>query len=286
MRLFLFVLVCFTSTVLLSQEKTFPIESIEIQSGFITYNPINVFQDDIEKFLPNSELSNKDFSQFSSYDYWSNSESYQFSFLVHLHQKSFRKVAYKLKFGTHFSKSAPITFEKHKENSFTFDTLQSAKNSEIYYLDSVISERYTFLNQGNNIGLVAELELTNNKIKAWKWSAGLGVNLGLSVSNKSELQYKEERYTNLRPKDRDNYSSFFSYQTPTTFSRTDAPNAVFANLYFPLRLDYQLSMSKAFWNRIKLGYEIRPGIYWFSIAGVDNYSTGNFGSSFNIKIRL
>lgn len=286
MRLFLFTTTWLFSTLLFCQEKTFPIESIEIQTGFITYNPINIFQDDIDKFLPNSEVSQKDFSQYSSYDYWDNSESYQFAFLVHLHQKTIRKIAYRFKFGTHFSQSAPISFEKHKQNTFAFDTLNSSKNGETYYLDSVINESYTFLNQGNNMGLVAELELSNTKIKAWKWSAGLGLNFGLSLNNKSELKYKEERYTAIKPKGEDNYISSYNYQPAKTISKKDAPNAFYANLYFPLSLDYQLSMSKPFWNRIKLGYVIRPGIYWFSIANTGNYSTGNFGSTFNIKVRL
>ncbi|MGI9191226.1 MAG: hypothetical protein ACR2IL_03825 [Chitinophagaceae bacterium] len=280
------------STQLLNAQSKVKVSEFSVSTGsFMQESPISQFAD-WQRMAPGSSLLptlSKDLSSFDQMNseinggnVWSANLGLQFSDRAGMRYN--RNPL--LRIGIQYQGATVLSQSFRKETTYAHDTLTSSQTGEQTYVDSIQIDHYDINYRQKRLMLDASLIFRTKSQSRWGLFAGIGMSLGASFRNQTELNYSMYKGTNgIIPIHNMAFHNMFGNNNDKRHEHF-ANTASFAGaLYIPLGASFRLSNKHEFWNKISLTLETRPGLYWSGIPELTT-TTLNTGVATQVGFRV
>jgi len=191
-----------------------------------------------------------------------------------------------LRIGIQYQGATVLSQSFRKETLFAKDTLTSSQTGEQTYVDSIHIDNYNIDYRQKRLMLDASLIFRTKSESRWGLYAGIGMSLGASFRNQTDIDYS--LYKGISGNSRLNDYRFWNGANFDKDKRKEqfANQGSFAGaLYIPLGASFRLSNKHDFWRKINLILETRPGLYWSGIPELTS-TTMNTGVATQVGFRV
>jgi hypothetical protein len=280
------------STQLLSAQSKVKVSEFSVSTGsFMQESPISQFND-WQRMTPGSSLLpalTKDLSNFNQMNsemnggsVWAANLGLQFTDRAGMRYN--RNPL--LRLGIQYQGASVLSQSFHKQTTYAHDTLTSSQTGAQTYVDSVQVEHYNINYRQKRLMLDASVIFRTKNSSRWGLYAGIGMSLGASFRNQTEIDYTMYKGTNgTNPLHGFTFNNMFG-NTKDNQRELFANNTSFAGaFYIPLGATFRLSNKHEFWNKISLTLESRPGLYWSGIPELTS-TTLNTGVATQVGFRV
>ncbi|MBU3675614.1 MAG: hypothetical protein FGM54_00295 [Chitinophagaceae bacterium] len=280
------------STQLLNAQSKVKVSEFSVSTGsFMQESPISQFAD-WQRMAPGSSLLptlSKDLNSFDQMNseinggnVWSANLGLQFTDRAGMRYN--RNPL--LRLGIQYQGASVLSQSFHKQTIYAHDTLTSSQTGEQTYVDSIQVEHYDINYRQKRLMLDASLIFRTKSQSRWGLYAGIGMSLGASFRNQTELNYSMYKGTSgIVPMHDMVFHNMFGNNNDNRHEHF-ANKASFAGaLYIPLGATFRLSNKHEFWNKISLTFETRPGLYWSGIPELTT-TTLNTGVATQVGFRV
>lgn len=191
-----------------------------------------------------------------------------------------------LRIGIQYQGTSVLSQSFHKETLFAKDTLTSSQTGEQTYVDSIQVDHYDINYRQKRLMLDASLIFRTKSESRWGLFAGIGMSLGTSFRNQTDIDYNMSKgVTGVARLHDMMFSSMYSKDNDRRHEHF-ANKASFAGaVYIPLGASFRLSNKHDFWRKINLILETRPGLYWSGIPELTT-TTLNTGVATQVGFRV
>ncbi len=139
-----------------------------------------------------------------------------------------------------------------------YDTLISTVTGGSYPVDTVFQERYQAHHTRNRIGLDVALVMERNTRSRWSFQWGAGIMGGMGVNGRGEVSLHHSRSIE-NSLHQIQYGDSIAYDRTLKRESFKTANTHWYALYLLFGVDLRLAQEHAFWSRMSLHYEARPG---------------------------
>jgi len=166
-----------------------------------------------------------------------------------------------------------------RDNKFRIDTFTSSRTGQKIYIDSSVSETYSFDHFASLLKLdisVVWRTSTNRKMKLF---AGIGCLAGTSLYAVTTIEYYKSSYVNAPF-----IANYNRYHTNLHTTETyHQKNQTSAAIYCPFGLDYQISKKSRFWKTLNIFMESRVQIFYKNIPELGHSIRSGIQIGFGIR---
>lgn len=275
---------------------------VSILGGFMIGSSQYVSIADYSKLAPESKLLKADLSQYIQSESYAINGSGNFSVLLGMRFGKKDGTAYKpnpiLRAGFSYFNSANFSSGLYQSTNKRYDTLLSYQTGTEIFVDSVSQRNYNMMYNSQQIRLDLSLIFRTDGKARWSFYSGIGLNAGVSLNAKTQINYSNYAYTETDGKTSAStnqassypfYVSFYNSAPPesevTSYTETfrNKNNTAFS-AYVPLGVDFRIGKKRAFWKRTHLFCEFRPGINSTSIPELGTFNSAYWQTNFGVKI--
>jgi hypothetical protein len=244
---------------------------------------------EFQSLAPQSELLDKNFSNYSSYLGSSGTSSGTFSAMVGLQFRDKQKTSYKksplLRLGLSYFSTSTISGGLYKTDRQAFDTLTSSQSGQLAFVDSIYSNNYSMNYSSDQLRFDASLIFRTNPEARWSIYSGIGISTGFSINAYTDIYYgnfstTETTYANGSTSISYNTNGEDNQQSERFKNKTNFG----ASTYIPMGLDFRLANKGEFGRRIHLFYEIRPSLTFTSIPELSTYANVGIHQGLGLRV--
>lgn len=280
-----------TSNMLMAQSKV-KVSEFSVSTGSIMQeSPITQFSD-WQRMAPGSSLLpnlSKDLSNFTQSNselnggnVWSANLGLQFSDRAGMRYN--RNPL--LRLGIQYQGATVLSQSFHKQLTYAHDTLTSSQTGEQTYVDSVQIDHYDISYRQKRLMLDASLIFRTKSESRWGLYAGIGMSLGASFRNQTDMDYSMYKGVSGVARMHDMFfSNMFGNDNDRRHEHFANTSSFAGALYIPLGASFRLSNKHDFWRKISLILETRPGLYWSGIPELTS-TTLNTGVATQVGFRV
>jgi hypothetical protein len=234
--------------------------AIGVQSSF---NSLNL--QEYQAKYPESEILNRDYSNFSRQNYGYNGDITSLQFLFGYQLKSNDRIENRLRMGISYGGFSIGTSSYFNTTSHAYDTLTSSRTNEEFYVDSVYSENLDFRSNAQQVGLDLSYIFRANPYGRWSFYTGIGLELGVNFNTKFEANYYGGSY--YQSEGTYSYYNFEETQNSSVFEQEiyDIDDSFYTKLYVPIGINFRIAKNNNFWKHVLIYSEFRPAIQFSNI---------------------
>lgn len=270
-----------------AQENTnsgFQIKSASIQFGLSSGSTAPISLTDFQKLAPNSDFKESDLFGFErqNYSYESAGTSFSLNLIIAKPQnEKLAKLNAEFRLGLSFQQADVFTLNYNRTEEFRVDTLISQRNGEQLFVDSIYSQNYDLAYNQRHVMIDADVTVSTNPNKRWKFYGGIGFSLGVSVAPQTTISYNAssslDRNVNFDEIYQPGFDSEFDYES----FGNDA--GFFGRVYVPLGLDFRIGKRKETLKKYHLFLESRPSLTFQSVPELNAVTTTSSVTGFGFR---
>lgn len=268
--------------------KKINIQSIQIQTGFITKGNSFGTLADFKKLAPESDLLENNMDGFSQSDENSGSTNGMFSAAIGMQFGNKEKADYRanpiLRLGVSYYWGENLIGDLNKEIQKPYDTLISTLTGRTYYVDSIISEMYDMRYLSEQLRFDGSLIFRSNPKARVSLYTGIGLSAGFSINTRTEINYSQSGGTETVDPYYHSSSSMYMLMDFYKTEKFKNESNFNASAYIPMGVDFRLGRKNEFWKLMHLFYEMRPGINLLSIPELDTNTSGGIQIGFGLRV--
>lgn len=153
------------------------------------------------------------------------------------------------------------------KNTYRVDTLIAASSNSTVYVDSVSDVSLDINKRTELINLDVSVIFRTDTSKLWSLYGGAGLSTGVSINSYTEVNVQDNSYYQFSGdySPESNGNSFYMNRWENNYERHENKANFMANIYFPIGIDVRLGQKTAFWRRLHLFYEARPGVSMLTV---------------------
>ncbi len=280
----LFALAMAAGAMAQDESKSLEIKSASVQFGLYTGDAGVSNFIDFQKLAPTMTLTENDLVGFSNQNGYIDNSGPAFSAnLIFAKPNAGNAARFNLEYrvGVSFQQVDLMNQNYHREDEYRIDTLLSSRNGKEFFVDSIQNQNYYLTYTQRHVMLDGDVTISTNPQKRWKFYAGIGVSLGLSVSPTTEISYTSNSYIEGRI---DEDEEFYLESDGNT-ERFSNKGGFFGRVYLPLGIDFRIGKKKESLTKYHLFVESRQSLNFQSVSELSSIttiaSTGGVGMRYN-----
>lgn len=271
-------------TAQVAENSVLQVKSANVQIGFYSGNSVVSNLSDFQKLAPNSTFQESDIVGFRAQNSFYGSSGQAFSMNLVFDKptsETLSRLNAEFRFGLSYQQADIFYLSYGKTNRYRVDTLTSSRKGEQTFIDSVYSQDYTLSYTQRHVMVDADIVISTNPNKRWKFYGGIGLSVGLSVAPYTTISY--DTRSNLEEQDRpnDGFNSDFEFENTTERFRNDG--GFFGRVYMPLGVDFRIGKRKESLKKYHLFSESRPSLTFQSVPELNMISTTANVTSFGLR---
>jgi len=239
---------------------------------------------DFQQLAPKMTLTENDLIGFSNSNGYIENAGFSFSANIILAKPSSENTPLfnpEFRFGVSFQQADVLNQTYHRRDEYRVDTLQSSRSGEEFYVDSIQNQQYSLSYVQQQVMLDGDVIISTDPQKRWKFYAGVGLSLGLSVSPRTEIASISYSYIDGRG----NEIEDLDYQNEGNLERYSNKGGFFGRVYLPLGIDFTLGKRKESLKKYHLFVESRQSLNFQSVPELSPMTTlsssGGIGLRYN-----
>lgn len=271
-------------TAQVAENSVLQVKSANVQIGFYSGNSAVSNLSDFQKLAPNSTFQESDIVGFRAQNSFYGSSGQTFSVNLVFDKptsETLSRLNTEFRFGVSYQQADIFYLSYGKTNRYRVDTLTSSRSGEQTFIDSVYSQDYNLSYTQRHVMVDADVVISTNSKKRWKFYGGVGLSLGLSVAPYTTISY--DTRSNVEEQDRSNngFNSDFEYENTEERFRNDG--GFFGRVYLPIGVDFRVGKRKESLKKYHLFSESRPSLTFQSVPELNMISTTANVTSFGLR---
>lgn len=287
---FFLILVSITLGTSAQVAKKSPLLKLSNVYGYLNFQQIvapAVTLEDFREMAPNSEILNRNYSEYEESMERRHAGNGGFDLMVGLNLRNKKDDGYsqrwKLRAGVGYSVGVVLHSSLKDEKYQLYDTINFEGTD--YFVDSV-TLRYTDVRLNSDYLRLQFSAITYTDRNArWALYGGLGLYASYAYNNAIEIEYKETNTVNGLPYGHPLYDlAQRNTETRSTLEAEELKPEIGGALYAPLGLDFRVGSTSEFWRKVHFFFEVQLGVDVSQINSLGTYVRpfGTTGVGFRI----
>jgi hypothetical protein len=191
-----------------------------------------------------------------------------------------------LRVGIRYSKGIHRSFQNHNTDYFTLDTVRNSQFEVIGTIDSVASEWYSMSYGSDQIHFDAAIVFATDQAHRFAIVGGIGFTVGFSLRTGTTIGLRKTSQLNAVISQGDHwYHTTYGFKSNSESETVKSSGNSAAGVYLPIGIHFRLGKRGGLAKRILLYYEIRPGLAFIAIKGVDHMITSGIQQGLGVRYR-
>lgn len=257
--------------------NSFQIKAASVQVGFLSGSSTISNISDFQKLASTSDFKESDVIGFRRNSNFFGSTGPAFSMNLILAKpadESRARLNTEFRFGISYQQYDVFNLSYSRTDNFRVDSLLSLRTGDQTFVDSVYSQDYNLSYTQNQVMVDADVTISTNPNKRFKFYGGVGLSIGLSVapyttisySTSSSLEQSETQFNTF-----DSESEF-----DDTFENFRNEAGFFGRVYLPLGIDFRIGKTSETAKKYHMFLESRTSLMFQSVPELSLITnTGN-----------
>lgn len=193
-----------------------------------------------------------------------------------------------LRAGFQFYSISTINSYGRIKESHRVDTLSSTSSNSSIFIDSVEDRSLYVSKQAELINVDFSLIFRTDTSKLWSLFGGAGFSTGVSINSYTRVNVRDHSHYEYRG-DYNAQGSQSYYGLSSWGGREERHHNkmnFMANVYLPLGVDVRLGQQTAFWRRLHLFYEFRPGLSVLTVPEIGTITGVSITHGVGLMVRF
>ncbi len=282
--------ICDAQTDTLKKPRFMKFYAASVNAGVYAFTDYKLSRDELQTINPDNQLLKKDIS---NYHYEGNNREYSgfcmsanAGFILYNKKKQAYNKRQEFHFGTSYQINNALVHEYLLDERVPFDTLKSNTSTNVYYIDTTKTSRYSYSNSRKNILFNVSHTFHTKPNRIFSLYVGYSLCYGRVINNITTAEYL--------------YSEGFEDQNHKTYDYTNRDQSSIGmdersvthkgNIFqaaIPIGGLIRLSKTKKnYLKRLALNVETRTGVQLTQIPGSSNITQAFFNINFGMKFFL
>jgi hypothetical protein len=268
----------------MNENLGFQIKAANVQFGFTSGRSAISNLSDFQKLAPNSDFKESDVLGFKAQNNFFGPSGVTFNanlVFAKPTEENTSRLNTEFRLGISFQQSDVFSLGYSRTDEFRVDTLTSARNGDQTFIDSSYTQDYSLFYTQRHVMVDADVTVSTDPNKRWKFYGGIGLSLGLSVApytsisynTRSALEQSENRFNTF-----DNESD-----SETTVEKFRNDGGFFGRLYVPLGIDFRIGKRKESLKKYHLFVESRTSLTVQSVPELNLITNTATATGFGVR---
>ena len=249
-----------------TENSALQIRAANVQFGLLSTNSVVSNLTDFQKLAPNSDFKESDLIGFKTQNSSFGASGPAFSANVVMarpNTQSNSRLNTEFRFGISFQQTDVLSLSYTRTDEFRVDTLMSSRNGDQIFVDSIYSRDYSLGYTQRHVMVDADVTISTNPIKRFKFYGGVGLSLGLSVSPYTSIFYNTT--SELEQSDSQFNTFDREWELDGTYEKFRNKGGFFGRVYVPLAVDFRIGKRKESLRNYHLFLESRTSLMFQSV---------------------